>query len=433
MSSVETMSALERRLNASIPQQVIRGELSARLKRIGRTAKIPGFRPGKIPPKILEQYYGAQAQQEILGDALQRSFDEAAQLNNLKVAGYPQFEVKTSDLNADQIEYSATFEVYPEVVPGDLSGETVECMVYELTQADVDNTIATLRKQRATYETVDRAAQAEDQVHIDFVGKLNGEVFQGGEAKDYPFVLGMGRMLPEFEAAVTGMKTGETKSFDMTFPADYHGKDVAGKQVTFTITLNKVEAPRLPDVDAKFAESIGVMDGDVSKLESEVRANLQREVARRLKARNKEAAMDLLLKVTKFDLPKALVGWEVHSLMQQTMQDMEARGMKMKDMPSLPPELFRERAEKRVRLGLILSELVKKFELKAAPEQVRALVEDYAQSFDEPEDVIHWHYADASRLKEMENLVLEENVVSWVVGQARKTDKVVSFKELMGS
>ena len=433
MSSVETMSALERRLNASIPQQVIRGELSARLKRIGRTAKIPGFRPGKIPPKILEQYYGAQAQQEILGDALQRSFDEAAQLNNLKVAGYPQFEVKTSDLNADQIEYSATFEVYPEVVVGDLSGETVECMVYELTQADVDNTIATLRKQRATYETVNRAAQAEDQVRIDFVGKLNGEVFQGGEAKDYPFVLGMGRMLPEFEAAVTGMKAGETKSFDMTFPADYHGKDVAGKQVTFTITLNKVEAPRLPDVDAKFAESVGVADGDVSKLESEIRSNLQREVVRRLKARNKEAAMDLLLKVTKFDLPKALVGWEVHSLMQQTMQDMEARGMKMKDMPSLPPELFRERAEKRVRLGLILSDLVKKFELKAAPEQVRALVEDYAQSFDEPEDVINWHYADASRLKEMENLVLEENVVGWVVGQARKTDKVVSFKELMGS
>lgn len=433
MSSVETMSALERRLNASIPQQVIRGELSARLKRIGRTAKIPGFRPGKIPPKILEQYYGAQAQQEILGDALQRSFDEAAQLNNLKVAGYPQFEVKTRDLNADQIEYSATFEVYPEVVVGDLSGETVECMVYELTQADVDNTIATLRKQRATYETVDRAAQAEDQVHIDFVGKLNGEVFQGGEAKDYPFVLGMGRMLPEFEAAVTGMKAGETKSFDMTFPADYHGKDVAGKQVTFTITLNKVEAPRLPDVDAKFAESVGVADGDVSKLESEIRSNLQREVVRRLKARNKEAAMDLLLKVTKFDLPKALVGWEVQSLMQQTMQDMEARGMKMKDMPSLPPELFRERAEKRVRLGLILSDLVRKFDLKAAPEQVRALVEDYAQSFDEPEDVINWHYADASRLKEMENLVLEENVVGWVVGQARKTDKVVSFKELMGS
>jgi len=433
MSSVETVSALERRINASIPQQAIRGEVSARLKKIGRTAKIPGFRPGKIPPKILEQYYGAQAQQEILGDALQRSFDEAAQLNNLKVAGYPQFAVKTNDLNADQIEYSATFEVYPEVVLGDLSGETVECLIYDLTQADVDNTIATLRKQRATFEPVDRAAQADDQVHIDFVGKLNGEVFQGGEAKNFPFVLGAGRMLPEFEAAITGMKVGETKSFDMIFPSDYHVKDVAGKQVTFTVTLHKVEVPKLPEVDAKFAESVGVADGDVSKLESEIRTNLQREVARRLKARNKDAAMNLLLKVTKFDLPKALVGWEMHSLMQQTVQDMESRGMKMKGMPSLPPELFRERAEKRVRLGLILSNLVQKFELKAKPEQVRALVEDYAQSFDDPENVIRWSYADATRLNEVENLVLEENVVGWVVGQARKADKTVSFNELMGN
>ena len=227
MSSVETVSALERRLNAAIPQQVIRGEVAARLKKIGRTAKISGFRPGKIPARILEQHYGAQAHQEALGNALQRSFAEAAQLNNLKVAGHPQFEIKTGDLNADQIEYSATFEVYPEVALGDLSGETLERLVCELTQADVDNTIMTLRKQRATFEPVDRAAQAEDQVRIDFTGKLNGEVFQGGEASDFPFVLGAGRMLPEFEAAVTGIKAGETKSFDMTFPVDYHGKDVA--------------------------------------------------------------------------------------------------------------------------------------------------------------------------------------------------------------
>ncbi len=433
MSSVETVSTLERRINASIPQQAIRGEVSARLKRIGRTAKIPGFRPGKIPPKILEQHYGVQAKQEILGDALQRSFDEAAQLNNLKVAGYPQFEIKSNDLDADQIEYSATFEVYPEVAVGDLSGEAVECLVYELTQADVDNTIATLRKQRATFEPVDRAAQADDQVLIDFVGRLNGEIFQGGEAKGYPFVLGAGRMLPEFEAAITGMKVGDIKSFDMTFPSDYHGKDVAGKQVTFTITLHKVEAPKLPEVDARFAESVGVADGDIGKLESEIRSNLQREVARRLKARNKDVAMDLLLKVTKFDLPKALVGWEVQSLMQQTVRDMEARGMKVKGMPALQPELFRERAEKRVRLGLILSHLVQKVELKAKPEQVRALVEDYAQSFDDSEEVVRWHYADAARLNEIESLVLEENVVGWVLGQAKKTDRAASFNELMGT
>ncbi|BBI99658.1 trigger factor [Ferrigenium kumadai] len=432
MSSVETVSALERRLNASIPQQAIRSQVANRLKHIGRTAKLAGFRPGKIPAKVLEQHYGAQAHQEALGEALQQSFAEAAQANNLKVAGYPQFEIKTNDLNAEQIEYSATFEVYPEVVMGDVGGETIERAVYELGQSDVDNTIATLRKQRATFEKVDRAAQAEDQVRIDFTGKLNGEVFQGGEAKDYPFQLGMGRMLPEFEAAITGMKAGETKSFDMTFPENYHGKDVAGKQVTFTITLNSVEAPKLPEVDAEFVKSLGVADGDVAKLEEEIRSNLSREVSRRLKGRNKDAAMDALLKVAQFDLPKSLVEWEVQNLMQQTVKDMEARGMKMKGMP-LPPELFKERAEKRVKLGLILADLVQKHDLKAKPEQVRALIDDHAQSYDQPEEVVHWYYSNPAHLQEIENLVLEDNVVSWTLGQAKTTDKAVAFNELMGN
>ena len=432
MSSVETVSALKRRLNASIPQQVIRGEVATRLKKIGRTAKVSGFRPGKVPAKILEQHYGAQAHQEALGDALQRSFAEAAQINNLRVAGYPQFEIKTNNLNADSIEYSATFEVYPEVVMGDLSGETVERLVYELAQADVDDTIATLRKQRAVFEPVDRAAQAEDQVRIDFVGRLDGEIFQGGEASDYPFVLGVGRMLPEFEAAIIGMKAGDTKSFDMTFPEDYHGKNVAGKQVTFTITLHRVEEPRLPEVDAAFAESVGIEDGDVSKLESEIRANLQREVVRRLKMRNKEAAMNALLKVALFDLPKALVEWEVQNLMQQTMRDMESRGMKVKDV-MLPPELFTERAIKRIKLGLIFAELAQKHKLTAKPEQVRALVEDHAQSFDQPEEVVSWLYANPSQLQEMENLALEENVADWITRQTKTIDKAVSFKELMGN
>ncbi|HXU92574.1 MAG TPA: trigger factor [Gallionella sp.] len=432
MSSVETVSALERRLNASIPQQAIRSQVANRLKHIGRTAKLAGFRPGKVPAKVLEQHYGAQAHQEALGEALQQSFAEAAQANNLKVAGYPQFEIKTNDLHAEQIEYSATFEVYPEVVMGDISGETIERAVYELGQSDVDNTIATLRKQRATFEKVDRAAQAEDQVRIDFTGKLNGEVFQGGEAKDYPFQLGMGRMLPEFEAAITGMKAGETKSFDMTFPENYHGKDVAGKQVTFTITLNSVEEPKLPEVDAEFVKSLGVADGDVEKLKEEIRSNLSREVSRRLKVRNKDAAMDALLKVAQFDLPKSLVEWEVQNLMQQTVKDMEARGMKMKGMP-LPPELFKERAEKRVKLGLILADLVQKHDLKAKAEQVRALIDDYAQSYDQPEDVVRWYYADPARLQEIENLALEDNVVSWTMGQAKTTDKSVAFNELMGN
>jgi trigger factor len=431
MSSVETVSALERRLNASIPQQAIRAEVSARLKELGRSAKIAGFRPGKVPAKVIEQQYGAKLHQEALGDALQRSFNEATLTNKLRVAGYPQFDVKTKDMNADQIEYSAVFEVYPEVVMGSLSGETIERMVYELTQDDVDSTIATLRKQRVTFDNVERVAQAEDQVRIDFIGKLNGTPFQGGEGKDYPVVLGMGNMLPEFETAMFGMKAGETKSFDLTFPETYHGKDVAGKQVTFTITLHSVGAPKLPALDAEFAKSVGIEDGDVSKLEAEVKSNLSREVTRRLNARNKDAAMDALLKVSQFEAPKALLEWEAQSLMEQTVKDMESRGMKMKGVP-LPPELFAERAEKRVKLGLILAEQVQKHDLQAKPEQVKALIQDYAKSFDRPEEVIRWYASDATRRQEVENLVLEENVVEWAMSQAKTTDKALTFKELMG-
>jgi len=432
MSSVETVSALERCLNASIPQQAIRSEVTARLKKIGRTAKIAGFRPGKIPAKVLEQHYGAQAHQEALGDALQLSFEQVVQLNNLKVAGYPKFELKTSDLAADEIEYSATFEVYPEVAIGDLSGETLERLVYELSQDDVNNTILTLRKQRAVFEQVDRAAQDGDKVHVDFTGRLNGEVFKGGEAKDYPVTLGAGSMLPEFETAIMGMKAGETKSFDMTFPEEYHGKDVAGKQVNFTITLNKVEAPRLPELDAEFCISIGIEGGDVGKLEDEIRANLQREVSRRLKARNKDAVMNALLKVAQFDLPKAVLEWEIQELMQQTIQEMESRGMKIKGIRP-PPEMFAARAEKRAKLGLIFADLAQKHDLKAKPDQLQAMVEEYAQSFERPEEVARWYYEDQSRLQEVANAVLEDNLVAWVMGQAKTADKPVSFDELMGN
>jgi trigger factor len=430
MSSVETVSALERRLNAFIPQQDIRSQVSERLKKIGRTVKIAGFRPGKVPTKIVEQYYGAQAWQDALSDALQHSFSEASQLNNLKVAGSPQFEVKTKDQNAEQIEYSATFEVYPEVVLGDLSGVSVERLVYELTQADVDSTIATLRKQRTTFEKTDRAAQVEDRVIVDFIGKLDGEVFQGGEGKDVPVVLGAGNMLADFEAAIVGMKTGESKSFDVTFPEDYHGKDVAGKQVNFTITLHTVEALHLPEIDAEFVKTVGIADGDVSKLEGEIRNSLNREVNRRLSSSNKDAAMEALLKVTEFEVPKALLEWEMQSLMEQTMKDMESRRMNIKGMPFYP-ELFKDRAEKRVKLGLILADLVQKHGLKARPEQVKAMIEDYAQSFDEADQVIRWYAAEPSRMREVENLVLEENVVTWAMGQAKTIDKQAVFNELM--
>jgi trigger factor len=432
MSSVETLGALQRRLNAFIPQQQIRGEVESRLKRLGRTAKVHGFRPGKVPFKILEQQYGAQVHREVLGDALQHSFTEAARANSLRVAGYPDFELKPADPAAGQIEYSATFEVYPEVVLMDISAESVERATYVLSDADIDNTLTTLRKQRAVFESADRAAQNDDQVRIDFSGTLGGVVFEGGEAKDFPVVLGRGNMLPDFENAIIGMKKGETKSFDMTFPENYHGKDVAGKQVTFTITLHSVEAPRLPELNAELAKSLGVEDGDVNKLKAEIRDNLTRETERRIKAHNKNNAMDVLLKVCQLEVPKALLDAEVQNLMEQAMQDMQERGVKIPQGMSLPPDLFVERAQKRVKLGLILAELVKQHNLGAKPEQIKALVKDYAQSFERPEEVVKWHYSDPARLHEAEAMVLEENVVAWVMGAAKVSERAMEFNELMG-
>jgi trigger factor len=433
MSNVETLSGLQRRLNASIPQQQLRSEMEARLKRIGRTAKVHGFRPGKVPFKVLEQQYGASVQQEVLGESLQRSFAEAAVSNKLQVAGYPHFEIKTTDLNAPQIEFSATFEVYPEVKLGSISDESVNRVSFTLSDADVEDTINTLRKQRAEFRKADRAAQNDDQVRIDFTGTLDGKVFEGGEAKDFAVVLGAGRMLPDFEKAIVGMKAGETKSFDMTFPADYHGKDVAGKQVTFTITVHAVEAPHLPEVDAEFAKSLGMADGDVSKLKAEIRDNIGREAQRRVKVRNKDSAMDALLRIAQMEVPKALLESEAQHLMQQALQDMEARGMKIPKGMQLPTDMFTERATKRVKLGLILAELVKQHDLSAKPEQMKALVQEYAQSYEHPEEVVRWYNAEPGRMREIENLVLEDNVVAWVMAGAKVNDQAVTLNELMGS
>ena len=432
MTSVETLGALQRRLNAFIPQQLVSGEIEARLKRLGRTAKVHGFRPGKVPFKILQQQYGAQVHQEVLGDALQRSFSDEVRANSLRVAGYPEFELRPTDSASEQIEYSATFEIYPEVAIGDIGAENIERVTYTLGESDVDNTINTLRKQRAVYEPAERAAQNDDQVRIDFTGTLGGVVFEGGEAKDMTILLGQGRMLPDFENAIIGMKSGETKAFDMTFPENYHGKEVAGKQVTFSLTLHAVEAPRLPELDTEFATQLGIEDGDVNKLKAEIRDNLTRETGRRIKALNKNNVMDLLLRVCKLELPKALLDSEVQNLSAQAMRDMQERGMKIPQGMSLPPDLFVEQAQKRVKLGLILAELTKLHDLGAKPEQVKELVREYSQSFEHPEEVVKWHYSEPSRLREAEAMVLEDNLVAWVMSAGKVSERAIDFNELMG-
>lgn len=430
-TSLENLGPLERRLNIAVPQDQVEAEVETRLKRLIRTVKIHGFRPGKVPYKIVAQHYGEQVRQEVLGDTLQKSFTETVRAQNLKVAGYPRFEAKPAGENAAQFEYSATFEIYPDVILGDLTQASIERADTQVGDADVDKTIEILRKQRTRFEPAERAAANGDQVVINYRGTIDGTEFDGGKADNVTVVLGEGRLLAGFEARLVGMKTGETGQFELTFPEDYHGKEVAGKTAVFEVAVNQVGAPRLPEVDAEFAKSLGVEDGDLGRMRSEIKANLEREIKRRVQVKVKEKVMDVLIDTSKLELPKALLEMEIQRLMHGARRDLESRGIKMNDMP-LPRDLFEEQANRRVTLGLILAELVKVHGLEAKPDQVRAVVEDFAQSYEHPGEVVKWYYAVPERLNEAEALALEENVVNWVLGQAKVVDKPTPFDELMG-
>ncbi|ATD63850.1 MAG: trigger factor [Janthinobacterium svalbardensis] len=440
-TAVETLGKLERRITISFPLTDVRTEVEKRLKVQARTAKAPGFRPGKVPLKMVAAQYGYQIESEVLNDKVGRAFNDAANENNLRVAGFPNI-VPKEEAAEGQLAFDATFEVYPEVAIGDLTAVEIETVQAEVSEAEIDKTIDILRKQRVHFHTKGEAgehgdggeaiAANGDRVTVDFVGAIDGVEFPGGKAEGYAFVLGEGRMLPEFEAATLGLKVGESKTFPLSFPEDYHGKDVAGKTASFTITLQKLEWAHLPEVDAEFAKSLGVADGDLAKMREDIKVNLQREVAGRVKARNKEAVMDALIKVAELDVPKTLIAQDSERLAEMTRQDMAQRGMNVKDVP-FPAELFAEKAERRVRLGLILSQLVGDNNLQATPEQVKAQIEDFAQSYEDPREVLKYYYSDRRRLGEIEALVLEENVVTYVLGLSKVTTKAVAFDELMGS
>ncbi|MDD3483505.1 trigger factor [Azovibrio restrictus] len=429
-TTTQTTNPLERRLDLSVAIDALESATEQRLKRMGRNMKMPGFRPGKVPFAMVKQQYGAEARHEALTEALNTAFGEAVVGQKLNVAGYPNIEPKKTE-STTHLEFSAVFEVYPEFALGDLSASSVERPVLEVSDAEVDKTLDILRKQRVRYSATDRAAAKEDRVVIDFLGKKDGEPFQGGQASDYPFVLGQGMMLPEFEAAVEGMKAGESKTFDMTFPADYFAKDLAGQTVQFEITAKQVMAPTLPEVDADFAKTLGIEDGDIAKMRAEIEGNLKREVKKRIEARLKDQVMDALVSANPIPVPNALVEMEVQRLIQNARQDMEQRGMKAKDFP-IQPEWFADQAKRRVTLGLILAELVKSEKLQAKPEQIKALVEEAAQTYENPAEVVGWYYAQPQRLSEVEAVVIENNVVEWVLSKAQVTDKTVAFDELMG-
>lgn len=428
-ASLETLDGLERRLTLNLNAAAVETEVNKRLQRLARNVRLDGFRPGKAPMKMVAARYGSEVRGEVLGENLQQAFGDAIREQNLHVAGYPRFAPVQGEAAGGA--FTATFEVFPEIKVGDLSQVQVTRPVVEVADVDIDRTLDILRKQRLHYHPVDRAAQEGDRVHIDYHGRIGGEPFPGGEAKDFPVVLGEGRTLKDFEGALAGMRAGEKKTFDVVFPEDYFAKDIAGKTATFEAEVKSVHEPHLPEVDEAFAASMGIHEGGVAKMREEIANNLRREVKRRVLAKVKEQVMQGLLDSTPFNVPKGLVAMEIRALMEKAVADLKARGMKEQDI-KLKDEIFEAQAKRRVALSLLLSEIARANEIKAGADQVKGMVEEFAQSYEDPSDVVAWYYQDAQRLQEAESLVLEENVVNWVLGQARVTDENMSLDKLMG-
>ncbi len=427
-SNLEVLGPIERRLDISVPVAALEVEVQARLKKLARNLKLDGFRPGKAPLGVVARQHGAGVRQEVLSASLQAGFNAAVQEHNLRVAGYPRFEGQEGG-EGQEVRFSALFEIYPEVKIGDIGSGHITRPQVSLSDADVDKTLEVLRKQRREFYPVSRPAQNDDRVNFDFSGTLNGQPFEGGEGKGYITILGEGQFLKDFEANLNGLSAGQSKGFDMSFPANYPAAHLTGKQVHFEVTLHEVAEPKMPEVNAEFAQAMGVADGDVAKLRDEIKSNLEREVRRRVQTQVKEQVMKLLSEKTDLQVPKALVTMEAERMLKQAQDDAAARGLK--DLP-VPADMFNEQATRRVRLGIILAELVKTQGLTTKPEQVRATVEELAESYEEPEQVVSWYFENPERLQEVETLVLEENVVAWAVTQAKVEDVPTSFDDLMG-
>ncbi len=431
--TVETLEKLERKMTLTLPVAVIQAEINSRLKRLARTVKMDGFRPGKVPMNVVAQRYGYSVQHEVMNDKVGEAFANAANEAKLRVAGQPRITEKDAAPQGE-MAFDAVFEVYPEVKLADLSGAAVEKLSTEVTDAAIDKTLEILRKQRRTFSLRPQsgAAQIGDRVSVDFEGKIDGEPFSGGKAEGFQFILGDGQMLREFEEATAGMKAGESKTFPLAFPADYHGKDVAGKTADFMVTVHKIEEAHLPEVNAALAKVLGIDDASVEGLRADIRKNLEREVKFRLLSRNKQAAMDALLTRAELDCPKSAVQTEVARLIEGARADLKQRGVKDAEKAPIPEEIFRPQAERRVRLGLAVAELVRSHDLQAKPEQIKAHIDELAASYEKPSDVVRWYYGDSDRMAEVQAIVLENNVTDFILSQATVSTKIVSFDELMG-
>ena len=431
--NVETLDKLERKMTLSLPVDVIQNEVEARLRKLSRTVKMDGFRPGKVPMGVVAQRYGYSVQYEVMNDKVGEAFYNAANEAKLRVAGQPSISEKEGAPEG-QMTFDAVFEVFPEVKLGDLSAAEVEKVSVDVGDDAIDRTLDILRKQRRSFAQRAQGTPAEDgdRVTVDFAGKIDGEPFEGGKAEDFQFVIAEGQMLKEFEDAVRGMKVGESKTFPLAFPADYHGAEVAGKTADFLVTVKKIEAAHLPEVNEQLAKSLGVAEGTVEALRADIRKNLEREVNFRVNQRNKQAVMQALVNGAELDVPNALVKNEVARMIETARADLKSRGIKDVEKLPIPEDTFIPEAERRVRTGLVVAELVNKNALQATPEQVKTQVETMAASYERPEDVVRYYFADANRLAEVQAIATENNVADFVLGKAKVTDKKLAFDELMG-
>ncbi len=430
--TVETLEKLERKITLTLPVGVVQSEVQTRLRKLARTVKMDGFRPGKVPMNVVTQRYGYSVHYEVMNDKVGEAFASAANEAKLRVAGQPQI-TESQSAPEGQMAFDAVFEVFPEVKIGDLTTAEVQKTSAEVTDSAIDKTLDILRKQRRTFSqrAHDAPAQDGDRATVDFEGKIDGEAFSGGKAEDFQFILGDGQMLKAFEDATRGMKAGESKTFQLSFPADYHGKDVAGKSADFMVTLKKIEAAHLPDVNDVLAKSLGIAEATVEGLRADVRKNLEREVKFRLLARNKQAVMDALVAKAELDLPKTSVQAEINRLLEGARAELKQRGIKDAEKTPIPDDVFRPQAERRVRLGLVVAELVRANNLQAKPEQIKAHIEELAASYEKPADILRWYYSDNNRLAEVEAIVIENNVTEFVLGKAVVSEKSLSFDELM--
>lgn len=430
-ATVETLSNLERRMTVSVPMKPIEEEVGQRLGRLARTVKMAGFRPGKVPMSLVQKNYGPQVFDEVISSTVERSFTEAVTENKLRVAGYPNIEQKPSAETSGNFEFVATFEVFPEVVIGDLSAASIERPALSVGDADVDKTIDVLLKQRATYEPVKRAAKKGDKINVTFRAEIDNQEVESTQGNGIDLVLGEDGRIAEFDDNLIGAKAGATKKFDITYAEDNPSPQLAGKTVSYEVTVNGVSQIKLPELDAEFAKSLGIENGDVAKMRADIQESLQQEVAKRVRSLLKEQVFKALLEAVNLELPRSLIALEVNRLMQGARANLEQRGVDLTQV-NLEPSMFDEQAKRNVQLRLILAELVNKNELHATPEQVRAMVDEFAKSFEQPEDVVRWYYADPKRLDEPMGLATEENVVNWVLERAKVTDKAMTFDELMG-